>query len=87
MPRISDFFGIAIYMHYNEGSHKHPHFHAEYGDYLASIGLDGEIIVGTLPPRQVQLIRDWAHAHEEAIERNWELARSGQPLERISPLT
>jgi hypothetical protein len=29
MPRISEFFGVLIYMYYND--HAPPHFHAEYG--------------------------------------------------------
>lgn len=28
MPRPSDFFGIAVVMHF--GDHPPPHFHAEY---------------------------------------------------------
>jgi hypothetical protein len=30
MPRVSEFFGIVIYMHYDD--HPEPHFHATYGD-------------------------------------------------------
>ncbi len=29
MPCISQFFGIVIYMYYND--HTPPHFHAQYG--------------------------------------------------------
>ena len=29
MPCVSQFFGIAIYMYFND--HLAPHFHAEYG--------------------------------------------------------
>lgn len=29
MPRVSEFFGIAIYFYFND--HSLPHFHAEYG--------------------------------------------------------
>jgi hypothetical protein len=29
MPCVSDFYGVAIYMYYND--HAPPHFHAEYG--------------------------------------------------------
>jgi hypothetical protein len=38
MPRISEFFGIAIYMYYKE--HVPPHFHAIYAQYDAAIGVD-----------------------------------------------
>jgi hypothetical protein len=31
MPRISYFYGIGIWMYWNEGGHTLPHFHARYG--------------------------------------------------------
>lgn len=31
MPLISRFFGILIYMYFDD--HAPPHFHAEYGEY------------------------------------------------------
>jgi hypothetical protein len=38
MPRVSEFFGIAIYMYYND--HLPPHFHAEYGEHEAIYEID-----------------------------------------------
>lgn len=35
MPRIAEFFGIFIYMYFED--HSPPHFHAIYGDYVVSI--------------------------------------------------
>lgn len=35
MPEICRFFGIVIYMYYDE--HNPLHFHAVYGEYEASI--------------------------------------------------
>lgn len=37
MPLISQFFGIAIYMYYED--HNPPHFHAVYGDSKALIDI------------------------------------------------
>jgi hypothetical protein len=51
VPRISFFYGIAIWMYWNEGAHARPHFHARYQDQAASIDLAGEVIAGSLPPR------------------------------------
>ena len=51
MPRISFFYGIAIYIHWEEGRHGRPHFHARYSGHKASVGLDGEVIAGSLPTR------------------------------------
>jgi Domain of unknown function (DUF4160) len=41
VPRISFFYGIGIWMYWNEGVHARPHFHARYGGHAASIALDG----------------------------------------------
>ena len=60
MPRISEFFGIAIYMYYKE--------HVP-------------------PPRRAQsLVFEWAARYQNELRANWELARAGQPLQRIPPL-
>ena len=37
MPKLSEFFGIAIYMYW--GDHGPPHFHARYGGEKASIAI------------------------------------------------
>lgn len=87
MPRICDFLGMAIYMHFNEGSHMRPHFHVEYGEYLASVDFVGAVLEGALPRRQQQLIRKWVGEHQDELARNWALARAGQPLDRIAPLS
>ncbi|MCO6498116.1 MAG: DUF4160 domain-containing protein [Chitinophagaceae bacterium] len=38
MPRISAFYGILVYMYYND--HEPPHFHAIYGDYEVLININ-----------------------------------------------
>ena len=50
MPRISVFYGIAIYMYWNEGHHARPHFHARYGGRAASIDFDGNPIAEACRP-------------------------------------
>jgi hypothetical protein len=50
MPRISQFFGVAIAMYFND--HSPPHFHAEYGGDEASFLIDTlELEEGNLPRR------------------------------------
>ena len=85
MPRISEFFGIAIYMYYKE--HAPPHFHAIYAQYDAAIGIDPiEVMEGNLPQRVQSLVFEWAAMYQDELRANWELARAGQPLRRIPPL-
>jgi len=35
MPRISAFYGITIYIYWNEGGHARPDFHARYAGQAA----------------------------------------------------
>lgn len=85
MPRISEFYGIAVALYYAE--HGVPHFHALYAGEDAAIAIASlEILAGRLPDRALKLVREWADLHRPELERNWRLARDGRPLERIAPL-
>jgi len=41
VPRISAFYGITIWMYWNEGVHARPHFHARYAGQAASVDFSG----------------------------------------------
>lgn len=86
MPRVSEFFGIVILMFTNEGTHFVRHFHAVYGGYEASVAFDGTVLAGELPRRQLKLVQKWAALHQNELAENWQLARAGQGVQRISPL-
>ena len=86
MPGISSFYGIVIWMYWNEGVHARPHFHARYAGHAASIDLTGELIAGTLPRRAHALAAEWAALHHDELLANWERARREEPLEPIEPL-
>ena len=86
MPRISSFYGITIFMYWNEGVHARPHFHARYAGRAASVDLDGNLIAGSLPARALSLVAEWARLHRDELEHNWERARRDQPLQPIEPL-
>lgn len=86
MPRISAFYGITIWMYWNEGVHAHPHFHARYAGQAASIDFAGEVIAGALPPRALRLVAEWAGLHRDDLTANWERARRDEQLEPIAPL-
>ena len=76
------FYGIAIAMYCND--HNPPHFHAQYGQSRAVIGIaGGRIIAGSLPPTALRLVREWALAHQAELDENWANARADRPLERI----
>ena len=85
MPRISEFFGIAIYIHWRE--HGPPHFHAVYGEFEASIAIeDAMVLNGSLPPRVLGLVIEWATLRRVELRVAWVRAQSQQPLEKIDPL-
>lgn len=88
MPRISAFYGIAIWMYYGEAHHRgRPHFHATYGGDEAAIEIESHAtLAGGLPPRGCRLVVEWAQAHEAELHENWDRARRSQPLAPIEPL-
>jgi Domain of unknown function (DUF4160) len=43
MPRISQYYGIAIYMYYED--HAPPHFHAIYGEFEAVLGIQTDDVL------------------------------------------
>ena len=85
MPTISMFLGIIIRM-FVGNDHKPPHFHAEYQGYEAMFNMDGEILEGDMPKRQIKFVAAWAELHRDELLANWELAKSNQPLYKIEPL-
>ena len=58
MFRISEFFGIFIYMYYQD--HSPPHFHAIYGSDEALIAIEDLKVLrgGELPPRALGLVME-----------------------------
>lgn len=85
MPQISRFFGIIIYMYFND--HAPPHFHAEYSEYEAVYVIETlEILRGSLPRRAHSLVVEWATFHRNELRENWNRARQMQPLDGIEPL-
>jgi hypothetical protein len=42
MPCVSQFFGVSIYIYYND--HAPPHFHASYAEHEAVISIDTLVI-------------------------------------------
>jgi hypothetical protein len=84
MPEISRFLGIVIGMFYNE--HGVAHFHAVYGEHEISVEVESGVLHGDFPPRALRLVLEWLALHRQELLDNWELARQGQPLNRIAPL-
>ena len=86
VPRISFFYGISVYMYWDEAHPARPHFHARYAGQAASVDLEGNVIAGALPRRAQTLIAEWARLHRAELEANWERARRERELEPVAPL-
>ena len=85
MPQVSRFFGISIYMYFDE--HNPPHFHAIYGKDEVQIGISPlGLIEGRLSSRALGLAMEWAALHQKALLENWELMREDKPPRKIPPL-
>lgn len=85
MPTISMFYGIIIRMFFDE--HAPLHFHAQYGEFKASINIQTlELMEGQLPRRALGLVLDWAELHKTELLQDWDLCQKhSQPL-KIDPL-
>ncbi len=85
MPFISEFFGIKIYMYWDE--HAPPHFHVEYTNLKALISIrDAVVLKGMLPSRQLKMVLAWCELHETELMKNWEIAETHGELHKIDPL-
>ena len=87
MPVISQFYGIIIRMYFNDNEQHHtPHFHARYSEFEASIDFEGNVIVGTMPTRQMKLIAAWAEIHKDELTALWTLMQNDNEFFKIKGL-
>ena len=54
MPQLSTFYGIIIFMNFQD--HAPAHFHAWYGDYKVSVDIMNGVIKGKMPRRELKFI-------------------------------
>ncbi len=85
MPRLSEFYGIAIYMYFAD--HNPPHFHAIYAEHEALVQIDdGSIVRGGLPKTAAELVEQWRTLHRDELLADWALAQEPTSLNPIEPL-
>jgi hypothetical protein len=85
VPRLSFFYGIAIYLYYED--HPPPHIHARYGEHQAKVSIaDGQVIEGSLPRRAARLVTEWVDDHTDDLAACWEMATRGEEPGTIEPL-
>ena len=88
MPEPSRFYGVIIKMMFmDDEQHHKPHVHVYYGEYEASVGIDGELLAGALPVKQLRLVQAWLVLHEDEAYNAWNKAVAGEPFDKIAPLS
>ena len=86
MPRVSEFFGISIYIYFRD--HPPPHFHARYAGSEALVAIkDLSILEGALTPRALGLVMEWASLHQNELLAAWNRAQEHEAPGTIDPLT
>ena len=81
MPEISRFYGIIVYMFFND--HNPPHFKVKYGEFEANILIEtGVLINGDFPLGKLKLVQAWAEIHKNELQTMWD----SKMFHKISPL-
>ena len=81
------FYGIIVRMQSEKGGrHNTPHIHALYGDFEVVMSLDGDVLEGTFPRKQLKLLVAWIALHEDELRANWTLLSEGTGYFKIEPL-
>ena len=69
------------------GDHPPAHFNAVYGDARASIDIEGLVVIkGSLPPRALGLVVEWASRHQDELRDAWSRAERLEAPGKIAPL-
>ena len=85
MPEISRFFGIIIFMYFDE--HNPPHFHVKYGEERAVLSISElKVIEGQLSRRALALVLEWANEHRDELMHNWISLETTGEYTKIPPL-
>ena len=84
MPTLSKFYGIVVFMNYND--HNPSHFHARYQDQEVIVEIETGLVEGRMSKRALKMVLEWLDLHQAELIDNWELARQRKALRAIQPL-
>ena len=81
MPEISRFYGIIVYMFFND--HNPPHFKVKYSEFEANILIEnGTILNGDFPISKLKLVAARAEIHKDELLDMW----NSKDFHKIEPL-
>ena len=52
----------------------------------AAIAIDGELLAGSIPRKQLKIVTGWLAFHEEEAYAAWNLAVKGEHFNKIPPM-
>jgi hypothetical protein len=85
MPEVSRFYGIVIQLFY--GDHLPAHFHVTYSGQKAKIDIESlSLMEGSLPPRAMGLVVEWATIHHDELREAFRKAAALEQPQKIAPL-
>lgn len=83
MPVLSRFYGIIIRMYFMQSEHNPPHIHAIYNEDVAAIDfITGNVIEGYLPPKALNMVREWIVLYKNDLQEIWDT----QEFKQLPPL-
>ena len=79
MPQLSDFYGLIIWIYWDEdkSKHKEPHIHAEYAGKWAIISIpEGNALEAdaNFPAKKIRMVQTWIDIHADELMGAWALA-------------
>jgi hypothetical protein len=80
MPRISSFYGIVIWMYYDEPQYEVVHIS------MPAMATMRPPSTSTASRRAQKMVVEWAKEHQTELRENWDLARKHRPPHPIDPL-
>jgi hypothetical protein len=75
-------FDVMIF----RNDHDPPHFHVFGGEFSAKFAIADCALLsskGRIRRRDIRAVETWGQKHQVALYLNWELARTGEPPQKI----
>ena len=63
--------------------HNKPHVHVFYGEFRASVAIDGTLLAGALPAKQLKAVQNWLKNNEEKAYAAQNLAVQNKHFDKI----
>ena len=84
MGKLCQIGSIIVNMRFFDTKQHHkPHVHVFYNGQEAVVAVDGELLAGGLPPRQMRIVDGWLAKREELVYAAWNLAVQGKQFQPI----